>query len=588
MNLTGFLKQTDALTEKYSTAQLIAFVHDIARTLPEHCREDFLKRLRAAGEMAQEPAEAAVEDIEFAERCRHIRSNLKRIDSQEISITAVLNEEYDDWYDDVNEEFYYEDNDGISDILEEAFDLVHICMDIEKYHEGFEIGKLLLSIKIMCDNEYGDEEISLEDMVYHELINCELWQVVLDVAYCAYHAVSPEKRPETLYEIMGSIRKDEVTLEAVMQHGDGELPGFDEFLQDWIAYLGGRTEEKSDCLIGEAVDLLNDISYAVRYAESYVEVHPRLFLRILESRGCADADKMVSIGIKAMDRIPANYIMRSRVALKTAEYVIAAEVDEALLEKCYFAAYESDTTATNYLRALLNGHYSDEKREELRNVFKKFYMNQSNVDLYFQGYDLDVPLKLERKENRPDLNQVLGLRFLDGQFEYVLKEGLNQASALGWSGTFMKQGIALFLLYLHNGPWNGRGIAAMAARVKEALGFSAAEYQKGIYGPEGIDENDIFYQVFSEWKKLTPMNPEIMKMTVGRITELLEKRTAGIMEANRRNYYGECAAYIAALGEAMGTMGEPLAKQRLMTSYKNQYSRRSAFRNELMNYGWMG
>lgn len=73
---------------------------------------------------------------------------------------------------------------------------------------------------------------------------------------------------------------------------------------------------------------------------------------------------------------------------------------------------------------------------------------------------------------------------------------------------------------------------------------------------------------------------------MNRITALLEKRTAGIMDANRRNYYGECAAYIAALGEVQESMGEMGAKQRLMTSYRDAYPRRSAFREEMRMYGW--
>lgn len=83
------------------------------------------------------------------------------------------------------------------------------------------------------------------------------------------------------------------------------------------------------------------------------------------------------------------------------------------------------------------------------------------------------------------------------------------------------------------------------------------------------------------------MESDIRDRAVKRITELLEKRTAGIMDANRRNYYGECAAYIAALGEVLESMGDMNAKQRLMTSYKDKYSRRSAFREELRRYGWI-
>ena len=58
------------------------------------------------------------------------------------------------------------------------------------------------------------------------------------------------------------------------------------------------------------------------------------------------------------------------------------------------------------------------------------------------------------------------------------------------------------------------------------------------------------------------------------------------MNANRWNYYGECSAYIAALGEVQESLGNKGEKQRLMTLYKDKYSRRSPFRAELKGYGW--
>ena len=83
------------------------------------------------------------------------------------------------------------------------------------------------------------------------------------------------------------------------------------------------------------------------------------------------------------------------------------------------------------------------------------------------------------------------------------------------------------------------------------------------------------------------MEPDTKACAIKRIAGLIEKRTEGIMSANRRNYYGECAAYIAALGEVQESLGETGAKQRLMASYKDKYSRKSAFRQDLRNYGWM-
>ena len=192
-----------------------------------------------------------------------------------------------------------------------------------------------------------------------------------------------------------------------------------------------------------------------------------------------------------------------------------------------------------------------------------------------------------REENKPNNNMILALRFLDGQFAEVLDKGLHKSEALGWTGSFMKQGIALFLLCLYEGQWNGKGIIAMAEMAKSAIRFSAEEYRSGTCGLEGIGENDLFCQLFLQWKSIVPMPSDIRNRAIKRITALLEKRTAGIMDANRRNYYGECAAYIAALGEARESMGEVGAKQKLMTWYKDAYPRRSAFREEMRNYGWI-
>ena len=520
MNLTNFLKQTDALVAQYSTEQLIAFIHEIGRVFPEHRREDFLEMLRSVGNKEEKASKKNTEkDIDFDEMYRHVRENLKSIDSQEITITGILNEEYDDWYNDSDEEFYYEDNNGISDMLAEACDFVHICMDRERYKEGFEAGNQMLEMEILCDNEYGDEEFSLGDMVHHELLYCNLKQVILDTVYCAYHAVPPIKRPEALYGIIVNAKEDAVTLEAIMQHGDEELPALEEFLSCWITYLGDKTGHDADRLILEAAGLLNDIPLEVQYAEKYAAIHPGLYLNILENGKYATANDMVSIGIQAMKAIPKKYIMRSRVALKTAEYVIAANGETSLLGKCYYAAYESDTSALNYLRALLNDCENEKKKEELQKVFMKLPVHKSNG--YFGMYESSGSCS-EREENRPDGNMVLLLRFLDGQFADVLDQGLNQSQALGWTGTFMKQGIALYLLYLYEEQWHGKGMAAMAGIVKSAMKFSSEEYQKGVRRLDEINENELFCQLFLKWKSKAQMESDMRERAVKRITALLE------------------------------------------------------------------
>ena len=150
----------------------------------------------------------------------------------------------------------------------------------------------------------------------------------------------------------------------------------------------------------------------------------------------------------------------------------------------------------------------------------------------------------------------------------------------------------MFLLALHEGNWKGKGIRTMADLVKKTFGFSIEEYQYGLEESAVSDLESVgqepFYDVIARWRQLTPMGEEMREKAIKKIEKLLEKRTAGIMEANRRNYYGECAAYIAALGEVKESIGEVGAKQSLMTTYKEKYSRRNAFRREMKNFGWRG
>lgn len=129
-----------------------------------------------------------------------------------------------------------------------------------------------------------------------------------------------------------------------------------------------------------------------------------------------------------MKTIPKKYIIRSKVALETAEYVIAADRELSLLEKCYFAACESDTFTQNYLRVLLNGYGSGKKREELQKLLRTFFKDNSDgsYPLYERNYfQYGSAVYFEREENKPDSNMVLLLKFLDGQFTDVLDEGLN-------------------------------------------------------------------------------------------------------------------------------------------------------------------
>ena len=49
MNLTRFLKEVENILDTMSSQQLMAFIHDMARTLPENQRNSFLNKLEKFG-----------------------------------------------------------------------------------------------------------------------------------------------------------------------------------------------------------------------------------------------------------------------------------------------------------------------------------------------------------------------------------------------------------------------------------------------------------------------------------------------------------------------------------------------------------
>lgn len=125
----------------------------------------------------------------------------------------------------------------------------------------------------------------------------------------------------------------------------------------------------------------------------------------------------------------------------------------------------------------------------------------------------------------------------------------------------------------------------MLRQVTGAVGFSKKEYENGTLKTIDESDQDWFWKCWLHWKKTVPLSEgerrELLQWTEGLVTV----RVKGIMEGNHRKYYGECAAYIAALGEAKESGGERNGKQNTMAKYMEAYSRHSSFRQEMLAYG---
>lgn len=600
MNFTQFLKAVDQAAAAMSKEQLEEFIHETARTLPENHREDFLTEmlLFAGGKethICPEPSKADQEAAaDFEQKRSFLRTRLERMESGELCLEGSLNPEYDDWYSSAEEEFLYSDPEGILDIIEEACRFVHQCVDCEEYQAACELTGILIGLDIMVGGEYQeytDEPININDLKSYHLGNVDYRTLVIDAARAAYCASALSERADELYiTLMNSGRRD-ITLEMILQ-GGRELPEIDAFLPLWIEHLGRMTGSSAGKLLQEALELADDGEQLLANARKYCGEHPELYEQYLTAnQGKTDADSLLAVGTEALEAIEKKYLVRSRIALLTSRTALEQDRPE-LAETCWLEAFRSDTRVVNYLRLLMECRDFSNVREATAQIYRET-CSQLRKDSYF------LPTAGGGRENQVSPTQAYLLAFLGGEFDYVRERAMNATNSLGWSASFMKCGLAAFLLLLtedgslpQDAAQQGGelktmkpGAREMLRRIVAAVGFDKSEYEKGTLRLIEESNEGWFLTCWNHWKRTVPLSREQREALLGWAEGLVTKRVQGIMEGNHRNYYGECAAYIAALGEAREAGGEPNGKQATMAKYMEAYNRRSAFRQVMRGYG---
>lgn len=600
MNFTQFLKAVDQAAAAMSKEQLAEFIHDTARTLPENQREDFLAEmiLFAGGKethICPEPSKADQEAAaDFEQKRSFLRTRLERMESGELCLEGSLNPEYDDWYSSAEEEFLYSDPEGVLDIIEEACRFVHQCVDCEEYQAACELTGILIGLDIVVGGEYQeytDEPININDLKSYHLGNVDYRTLVIDAARAAYCASALSERADDLYNtLMNSGRRD-ITLEMILQ-GGRELPEIDAFLPLWIEHLGRMTGSSAGKLLQEALELADDGEQLLANARKYCGEHPELYEQYLTAnQGKTDADSLLAVGTEALEAIEKKYLVRSRIALLTSRTALEQDRPE-LAETCWLEAFRSDTRVVNYLRLLMECRDFSNVREAAAQIYRET-CSQLRKDSYF------LPTAGGGRENQLNPTQAYLLAFLGGEFDYVRERAMNATNSLGWSASFMKCGLAAFLLLLtedgslpQDAAQQGGelktmkpGAREMLRRIVAAAGFDKSEYEKGTLRFIEESNEGWFLTCWNHWKRTVPLSREQREALLGWAEGLVTKRVQGIMEGNHRNYYGECAAYIAALGEAREAGGEPNGKQATMAKYMEAYNRRSAFRQEMRGYG---
>ena len=561
MNYPAFLKKADDLCRRCDADRLRAFIHELARTLPERNRERFLDTFHQFAEM--KPADKTAENTSVKEQAQIILNALKSIQDGERQLDSEYNEEWDDWNGSEEDEFKFSDPDGLLDDIQRAFDPMHTCVDREAYADGVKLAEAVSALTVSVSGDYCDYEgeLGIGDLIDQDLLKIDLEKATGEAAYLAFMGNPAEKRAEAVLNILYRFNDTDFSLETMLQTGNREID-LDGFLPSWIEALGKRTDRLAERLLLEAQSMTRTEETSLDNARRYAETHPALYRQLLESnRGKGKEEQMLKVGQQALEEVPNNHIARNDIALLTAEYAMKLHQPETA-EACWLEAFRTCPSVVNYLR--------------LRLMTRNWTEMAPDVQAFYSGYIV--------KGYTLQAEAFASILFFEGKLDEMKKKYMNAGNGIGWSSTFMKEGIALLLLLLNAGSENLPGLNAMWEKARNACSFKAKDYYTGTGRTASLDDQETFREVFNSWKSQMSVSEKERSAWMDRLGKWISLRVAAIMDANRRNYYGECAAFVAALGEVRESLGGG-AKASLMEKYRADYSRRRAFHEELRLYG---
>jgi hypothetical protein len=571
--------------DNMSASELKICIRELARKLPEKDRSHFLSTI--SNNKYNPKKKTANSRKNLNKEIDNIIAKLRDINNGERSLTSEYNEEWDDWYNSDVEEIFFSDPHKLLPDIVKAINLLNKCVNKELYDKGYDLAQDLSHLAVTANGDWSDfngDSLRLKDLYDNNLVTGSFSLVVTESLYLTYMASEPADRAKELYYMLCDYNCDDIKLEAVMQMGKSSLPDFDLFLPDWIALLGKCTDWRTKRLLEEAMSMIQDDFQALIVARDHAENHPELYKQILESgKSQNDPTRLYKIGLEALEKIPVKLKIRSEIALLTADYSCMMNNSYGA-EKCWMEAFESDSSVVNYLRLrFLSKKWDDYSWRVGKIIDIEYHKTMSMKDIpggYYRNNFLG--------ENTLYKNDHCTILFWEKRFDEVIKLGLSEKKMLGWSDTFMKQGLALFLLLLYEGDIYKADLYSMFRLAIYECGFDSKEFYKGTDIEALKDNYSLFVELFDKWRTEVSVPEEDKKIWISNIQMLIAQRADAIMEANKRNYYNECAAFIAACGEVMESRGQKGVKQSLMLSYKKEYSRRRAFIQELRNYGFRG
>lgn len=411
----------------------------------------------------------------------------------------------------------------------------------------------------------------------NNLIHTDMKHLALLTLYADYHILPVNKRAEEMYLYFQNSAFVGLHLEEMFHVGREELEDTEQFWNDWINLLKEKKGDTEARLLKEAVLYSEGIEGLYEIAKENALVHPSLYLAVMEQYEKGHFySEIEKIGENALDSVEVNLTIRSEIALKAAFAASCLNHEEKMIHFCW-ECFISDSTVKNYLRL-----FGTEKMAETYGMRGKEVLEKRRKG------DQEFSLKnSELNRNIMSDYEYYRLVFYTGDFTTVKNISQNPKGSLGWSSSFIDNGIRLFLLYLYDRPFPSKSAQSIASYI----GFCDEKERKELLKFETEIQRDCqerqvseFWNYFQKWKKYFQMEKEEREKYLTWAENIIYKRADAIVAGQHRSHYGEVAGLLAIVGEIKADMGMKGAERNIYEQYRKKFPRHSSFQAEMRVY----
>lgn len=530
MEYKDYMNRIQQRLKEMSEEEKNRWIYHYARVQPQNRRENILSSLNFL-----HPVTKTFHQVEFYDFIEDVKEGNLRIPAYE----EVFDYGYDSDF-----ETYYSKNcellNQLNDYINDAFQYVNSC----QYKWAFDIFQNIQSLDYEYVMDYGDiYELSFKELFENDLMDISIQKYSLYYLYTAFqlHYDIPQMY---LYFNHSQVK---YVLSDLMAFGPEEIILSEDEYKQWIAFLEKQPSVYAAKLLKDICLLYENVHQLTKMTLKIGTQHPSLYLDIIENdlfnHQLEDARIVAS---QAFEQLDEKLVIRSKIA----EILIPYFPDD---QKLYEIAFLSNPQVKSCLELYkLNCDVSS-----IKNTF-------FNIDYARYSDTKDI----EQKTATLTSVQKQVLLFLLGDYKEVINKCQENQNYLGWTLSLKGNMIPLLLMYLK--PENIHYVAddVIMRDLSQML---------------MVDEKE-FNQLFLFWKDKYIIDADFKKKCIQWLENEMDNRAEAIVGGTHRHSYYKVAKQLVVLAEILYVNKKIISIDNFINNYIKKYSRKSAFKAEMLKY----